>query len=366
MVTLVVVDHHRSDFLDKSRVNIPKFNNPDEYIKELSKYFEKDYDLILSDADPDGYVSSIIFCLEKGFRDPNYKCFRIPLDKEIIEIFEKNNIKSIIAFDWFPLYGCDLSLFEDVVLLNPVFSNLLDNTCTAELVFRACKKKTKFMRDLAAITIVSDYAVSGGLSTLSETIIDYPELFSSLLPLVEDNKLNRYNVFQSRFKELSEIFWSPYIINGEKGAQRLVQLLLSNPAFTYTDIFNFEHKPTIKFLRRAWHEFKHVLREESISFKTRRKEINNVLIYEPNISSPGFVQKFSSMLCDTNIGKIIMLKVRVNSKTKYSLRQRGLLIDLGKILQDMGVGGGHPEAAGAVVEDTESFEKDFIARVSLT
>ena len=364
MVTLVVVDHHHSDYVDRAKVDLPTFGSEEEFISALHLHLSRDYDLVLSDADPDGYLSALVYCLNRQSTNANFKCFRVPLTKDHIEILKKNNIHTIIAFDWFPLYGSDLSLFDKVTLLNPVYSRLFENTSTSELVYRASAHKTPFMRDLNAIGVVSDYGMKSGMNTVVETIQAYPELFTNLKIIATENKLNRTNVFDSRFKELSELFWAPYIIYGEQGAQELVRLILSSRAFTYDELFDFAHHPAIEYLWTSWHDFNRMMETERRNYDLFREETGDIIIYTPQVTNPGFIQKFSSVVSDHSSGKIILMKISVGNKTKYSARQKGLLIDLGRIFHDMGVGGGHATAAGALVDDPELFERQFMQRIS--
>ena len=365
MVTLVVIDHHRSDYLDKSHVEIPTFASEDEFITAVARHVQNDYDLLLSDADPDGYLSALIFALSKGTRGAQYqyRCYRVPLTKEIIDIFHNNGITTIIAFDWFPIYACDLSIFDRVVLLNPTYSKLFEHTSTSELVYRALAHKTDFMEDLNAIGVVCDYGVQSGAKTIERTIARYPKIFASLLEPAQTGKLNRYNVYESPFSELTEMYWAPYIVNGERGAQELVSLILANEPFTFADLFNYSHHPVVKYIRGMHAKLSEMLRSEQGRYHDKKIENGAVIIYEPAVNSPGFVQKFSSMLCQHTIGKVFMIKTKINGNTKYSVRHRGLHLDLGRILHEMGVGGGHPEAAGALVKDPEGFELAFIERV---
>ncbi|MBD3319142.1 hypothetical protein GF342_04505 [Candidatus Woesearchaeota archaeon] len=364
MVTLVVVDHHRSDFIDKEKVSVPTFETEEEFVETLRQYLDCDYDMILADADVDGYTSAIIYALDRKLRDPAFKCFRVPITREHLDIFEKNGVQTIIALDWFPLYGTDVSLFENVVLLNPRFSKLFENCSCSELIYRATKHKTPFMRDINAVGVVSDYGFASGMQTILQTVNSYNSLFLPLVELGEQNKINRYNVYQSKFKQLSEIFWAPYIINGEEGVQEIVQLIVNNEAFTYWDVFNYAHHPAIHYLRRAYHHYQQMVEEEEKHFAIRKKEFDHVIIYEPKTSSPGFISKYSSELTNRYSGKVFLLKIKINSKTKYSARQRGLLLDLGRLFEELGIGGGHPAAAGGMTEDPEGFEKAFIEKVN--
>jgi hypothetical protein len=363
MVTLIVIDHHHSDFVDKDKVEIPTFATEEEFIEYLEPFLQRDYDLLLSDADPDGYLSATLYCLNKGIEEPNYKCFRVPITKEHLQIYEKNGVQSIIAFDWFPLYGTDASLFDRVILLNPRYSKLFENTSSTELVYRASANKTTFMKDLNAIGVVSDYGMTSGMNTVLDTIARYPVLLNDIKTLADENKINRYNVFQSKFAALSEMYWAPYIIDGEEGANELVRCLTSAQPFTYWDLFNYAHHPAIEYLRKMYHKYQRMEQEELARYQTHKKEVGNVIIYEPKSSSPGFIQKFSSNLCNDIRGKVFLLKIKINGRTKYSGRQHGLLIDLGKIFEELGIGGGHPQASGGMTDDPEGFESAFIERV---
>ncbi|MCH8286725.1 DHH family phosphoesterase, partial [candidate division KSB1 bacterium] len=84
----------------------------------------------------------------------------------------------------------------------------------------------------------------------------------------------------------------------------------------------------------------------------------------PRYQSENFIREFSNVIKDRNIDSIIMMKVPVkNNRFKYSIRRGELEIDLGGILEAMGVGGGNPFAAGCTVKNPDSFEIAFLKKV---
>jgi hypothetical protein len=361
MVTLICIDDHKSDFINEEKVEVPRFRNREEFQAAVKEHLSKPYDLIISDANPDGYISSILY----GRTQPNaqYKCFRMPITKDLVEILERNNVYTIVAFDWFPLYGSDPELFDRVILINPAYSDLGEQVSVSEIIHKAIGTKDQYMTDIGAIGTVCSGRLTGNKEILTKTIQAHQELLGPLLEKAESGKLNSYHIMHSLFKQLGELFWAPYLMYGEQGVQELVTLCTTSKEFTYEDLFNYTHHPVVKYLQGCWHLFQEQFRADQKGFKEEVTTHQNVLIYEPKHTQPGFLQKFGKQLANTNPGKIILLKTRIDGKTKYGAQATGLLLDLGKVFEDMNIGGGHPESAGALVTDPELFEGEFLRRV---
>ncbi len=363
MVTLVVVDNHESESTLTRPCEVPSFSSEEEFISILSGYLQGHYDALISDARADGYIASILYGLHRQATSLHYRCFRVPLSKDMIEVFKNKGIHTILALDWFPFYGCDMTLFDKVILLNPSQSKILEGVNVAELVYRAASTTTPFMRDLAALASAEYNHSTSRFLSVQETIAAYPSLFPTLQQASLSGKLTRYAILQSLFLQLSDLFRAPSALQGEQGVQELVRLALASTPFTYFDILNFAHHPVVKYLRKEQQKLDSILERELTRCENTCKIKGMALLYEPQEHSPRFLQKLSRTLCKKYIGTVIILKIPVNGKTKYSLSHRGLLVNLGALLESIGVGGGYATNAGALVENTEQFETELITRL---
>ena len=157
-LNLVLVDHHDTN-VDLSRENIEviKAENLVDFYKKVRNYLEKDYDLIVSDEDPDGITSVIIYSL---FKDKlvNFEGNRKGIKKEDLSSLKTKGVSTILAFDWFALCYSDLEIFDKIIYLNPKSSNLI-NVNTSEIIYRALPETEKLGRDISTIGTVCDYLV---------------------------------------------------------------------------------------------------------------------------------------------------------------------------------------------------------------
>ncbi len=384
-VSLVVVDHHPLN-IDFSRENIKTIKAKDlqDFYKKVRYYLGKEYDLVISDEDPDGMTSVILYSLFKG-KVVNFKGNRTGLKKEDVRKLESEGIEKIVSFDWFPLSFSDLDAFDNIIYLNPRNSGLV-NVNTSEIVFRALPETGRFGRDISAIGTVCDYLVDTSQEKMREVIEDYPELFPELLQLAGEGKLDRYNIYSTevnntsfqglkvntKFYDLSLMFWAPFIMEGDAGNKRLVELAVNNPNFTLTDLINGSNNPVVQYVRPLYNKLQELVTNERNNFYITRRVQGRISFYEPKEHRSGLMSKVSSILCDElPAGDIIAMKSRSQENGleifRYSLRGRnGSKYNLGKILTELNVGGGHENAAGAKVqiEKVEWFENELVSRTS--
>ena len=174
----------------------------------------------------------------------------------------------------------------------------------------------------------------------------------------------------SKLKELTDMLWAPYVLEGEQGTTELVYTLLQNPSFTYNEIFSPSQNPAVIYLQEKLNEYQHIMEKEIQRFEKKKTVKDIFLIYEPEGSELRLSSKLSSILCDLNPDHIIIFRTRSSSikgSYKYSLRRGNLKVNLAKIAEETAKkfppaqGGGHPEAAGAYnITDAEAFEEEFM------
>ncbi len=366
-VSLVLIDHHKaSEFklYEQRNAEIILANDAENFFENISGYVNRKYDLVYIDQNLDSMISSILYLINSG-KDMEFRPFTKPFQQTDIDEFEKNGISEIFVLNSFGAYRSDLELFEKVVVINPHETGL-DNIPCSQLLYKSLEKADDFMRDLAGIAIVADYGLSEALNTMILIIRAYPELFKELNDLLDAIALNKWNILDSLFQELVHMLWAPIILYGKNGVTELISAMINNPPFTYLDISNRNKDNTAAaYLLEQYEKFNEILENERKNFNNKVIVHKNIMIYEPEFQSANFIREFSNLMKDEHLEQIIMMKVKTpDEKTKYSLRRGLLEIDLGEILEGMGVGGGNPFAAGCVINDPDVFEKQFIKNVN--
>src|SRR3989344_5536775 len=136
-VKLVLVDHHLGslNYNNYQNITVIKANSIELFYELVSRYLDDEYDLIMSDEDPDGLTSVLLYMLGKN-KNITFYGNRSGLSSTSLEDFEKHDIKNILAFDWFPINFSEVQAFEEIIILNPVLSDL-PNVNTSEIIYRA-------------------------------------------------------------------------------------------------------------------------------------------------------------------------------------------------------------------------------------
>ncbi len=371
---LVVIDHHQLqvDLTKLDNTKIILASNLEEFYQKARIYIKEDYDLVISDEDPDGITSVIIYNLYKN-KKINFLGNRNGLKKEDINLLKEKGIKSIIAFDWFPFNYSDLNDFDKIIYISPRSSNL-GNINTSDTVYQALPETGKFGRDISTIGTVCDYLVDNCKEKINSVVLDYKGLFPELINLAEENKLDRYNVYKinnanTKFFDLSLMLWAPFILEGQEGNNKLIELITQNQIFTLNELFNNSNNPTVIYLQRLWKKLENLLKQEEENFNLNKRVIGKLIFYEVKTNKPGFMSKFSSIISDKYPnGEVIVMRTRNENKGifSHSLRTKIGNYNLGKLMIKLGVGGGHEEAAGANVkiEKEEWFEKELIKEIN--
>lgn len=369
MVKLVVIDHHEAEkelFSQKPNVQILHSTSLEEFYKSSQQFLEKDFDLVITDNDPDGLCSALVYFLNN--KKGKFRCSRKPFTKEDVEKLKEEGINTVLALDFWPLKYSDLDAFEEIRILNPQLTDL-PNISSAELTYRMLPSRDSFVRDISCIGTVCDYRVENAQDTLKEVITAYKGLFPTLIPLLEEGKLDSHNIWNSNFKQLTDMFWAPYILKGEEGGEELIRKMQAFIPFTYTELLGLSNNNGVQYLKGMGKELKEVFDKEQESFEKNKKEEGVFIFYQSN-SHKRITSKFSSMLCNDHPNKIIVMKSESENGTyKYSLRRREVEIDLNEAAEKacLGLGcqgGGHKQAAGVTnVRNSQEFERNLMEEV---
>lgn len=371
---LVVIDHHQLevDITKFKNIKIVTAFNLSEFFSIAREYIKQDYDLVISDEDPDGITSAIIYALYKN-KKINFKGDRKGLKKEDIYRLKDQGIKNILTLDWFPFSRSDLKEFNEIIFISPRSSNLR-NVNTSDIIYNALPETGRFGRDLSAIGTVCDYLVENSYQKMKSVVLEYSDLFPELVVLANEENLDRYNIYKidekyTKFFDLSLMFWAPFIIQGEQGNETLIKLITENRGFSLRDLFKGSANMAVMYLTAVYKDLIKIIEEEKKSFDENKKEIGSLIFYEVKANRPGFMSKFSSIICD-NIayGKVIAMKVRDTEKgvIRYSLRTKKSVYNLGRILTILDVGGGHEEAAGGTIpiDKEEWLDQELVKAIS--
>ncbi len=373
-IELVVIDHHapknNGRTYNVENLTIPIADDREEFIGMVRDYLTDSYDLILADQDPDGSIATAIYGLSTD-NVPEIHCIGGELNARDLRKMEKDGIKKVLCMDWHDVYYSDLSEADSVTVLNPVFSGLSHTVCTTQNVYEAVRPNLKNgSKDsalaLATIGIASDYCTTEPSHYLFQELAEQnSEDFDDVLKLLTRKKLNEYSIFDTEFKKLSEMMWAPYIFEGSSGSEEMIKHIIDNPGFSVGGLLRGSRNAAVRYIREQWEYWLDEVDAEWVFFEATAIEDGDLIIYEPrNLEYLGFVQKFSSMIADEYDDKVVLVRIPQGKGTKYSLRRRKYDIDLGEMLAEMGYSGGHPEAAGCIVQDPKVFEEEIKRHVA--
>ncbi|MEK6947754.1 MAG: DHH family phosphoesterase [Nanoarchaeota archaeon] len=369
---LVIVDHHDINVnLSHPNIETVKAQDLSDFYSKVRSYLVKDYDLVISDEDPDGITSVMVYCLFKG-KFVNFKGNRSGLKKNDVQDLESNGIHTILAFDWFPLEFTDLSAFDKIIYLNPQKSGLI-NVNTSEIVYQSLPETGKKGRDISAVGSICDYLILNCPVKFKEFLLDYNDLFNENYTLLMENKLNQNNVLtfegkNTKLYDLSLMFWAPFIINGEDGNNDIIKYVIEDKDFNIRNLFTESDSSSANKIKNSYNELLGIIDEEKKSFYNERTLLGDISFYYPKTHRAGFMSKFSSIIADELPEKsLVVIRSLSNDKStmKYSLRTI-YNYGLGKLLVELGVGGGHDKAAGCVIpkDKQEWFEAELVSRIS--
>ena len=364
-MNLTIFDHHKdpdTPIIHRSNVRIIFANTTDDYYPTVHEFLNKPFDYILVDQDHDSMITGILHLLSIEEK-PDYKCFSGALKKNFIQKSMDDGKSNIISFNSLRVYNSDLDEFDTITLINPHETGMPNISC-CQILYKAMGKSETLWRDLAGIGITSDYTLEEGYDIIIEILKAYKNIFPDLTKRAIELSLNKYNILDSAFGNISQMLWAPVVLENEEGVEEIIRIIVENPEFTYADLLEKSENPVSQYLHRQWEKYSEILEKEKELFSSNKVEDGKFVIYEPEYKSTNFIREFSNMVKDENIDKIIIMKTKAGEgKLKYSIRRGELNVDLGMTLKNMGKGGGNPFAAGCTVNIDDNFEEEFIANV---
>jgi len=364
-MNLTILDHHNdpdSQIIHRDNVKIIFAHDQETFYQNVGEFINKEYDLVLIDQNHDSFITGIIHLLQRG-KKAKFRCSSDALKKSYIEELKNEGIENILSINSRRIYGSDLDEFESIILINPHETGLSNISC-CQILYSSLSDKNEFSRDLSGIGITSDYTLDEGYSIIIEILKSYNDIFPDLMQRASELSLNKYNIMDSEFGKLSQMFWAPCVLEQEKGVEELVHAIISNPAFSYRELLSAHKTQSICYLCEKWEQFKKILEKEKKTFVKNKTEEGKFIIYEPEYKSENFIREFSNIIKNENIDKIVIIKTEVEEgKIKYSVRRGEIEVDLGNILKELGFGGGNPFAAGCTVEKEDNFEEKFVEKV---
>jgi hypothetical protein len=364
-IAATIIDHHKipvTNFIRFPQVQIVMGYDQENYFENVKQYVNQPYDIVFSDENPDAMFAAAIYLLSRQ-QPPLYICISRELKAPDCEKIANAGKQTCVIFNTLNSYFCDVDMLSPITLINPHESGL-SNISASQIMYKGIECPTPFMRDLAAIAIVMDYTMDESFETIVEVVGAYPETFADVRERIKTITLNKYNVHQSAFGELTALYRAPSILYGVKGVEELIQKLLNNLPYTIVELLGNVPNETISYLQQCASEYKSILAEEHKRFESEKQLKGNVIIYAPHYQSENFVREFANIIKDTHIDSIVVMKAPTrNNQYKYSIRRGELNIDLGAILEEMDVGGGNPFSAGCTVSDPDEFERGFLKKV---
>ena len=365
-ITATIIDHHKipvPEFIHLPQVNIVMGYDQENYFENVQPYVNTDYELVFSDENPDALFAAMIYLLSRP-SPLAYTCFTRELKAAECGKITAAGVQNVVIFNCLNIYHSDTDLLSPITLINPHESGL-SNISASQIVYKAVENPTPFMRDLAAIAVVMDYTMDESFETIVEVVSAYPETFADLQERIKNITLNKYNVHQSAFGELTALYSAPSILYGTKGGEELVDRLVNNLPYTIPELLSGSApNETISYLHQCAGEYKAILASEHKRFESEKLIKRSVIIYSPQYQSENFVREFANIIKDNNVNSIVMMKMQTKTNQyKYSIRRGELNIDLGALLEEMRVGGGNPFAAGCTVGSPDEFEKGFLKKV---
>ncbi|MFC1726482.1 hypothetical protein ACFL4T_12745 [candidate division KSB1 bacterium] len=358
---ITLLDHHKNadaSFIDNPKVEITFGNEESDYYLNLKDKVNTDYDLVLFEQNVDAVISTIVYYLNTK-KEPDIECIYKHISKDKFQKYIDDKKKNIFALNTLKIYGSDLEDIEKIYLLNPHETGLA-NISISHILYKSVDNPSPFIRDLVGLAIAADYTMENCLDTMLEIIKSYKDIFPCLFDRIQDLSLNKFNLLDSKLGELTRMFWSPVMLEGDEGAYKLINNILSSNEFNYHDLFKTCDNPAVNFIKESYEKFSEILNREKSRFNEQKIVDGKIFIYEPEYQSENFIREFSNIIKDENLFNIIVMKVKKDDgATKYSIRRGKLDVDIGGVLHQMEAGGGNPFAGGGTVANEEKFESEF-------
>lgn len=273
----------------------------------------------------------------------------IPVDQEWekINIIKNKLVKTKILVIDHHIYEKDLSDGNRVIHINPRFeSGFEDAYLPASYVVYRLLEKMKYkvgMHIWISMTgVIGDHGVDDCQDLVKECRIKYPELIPSK------------DVYQSKLNDAADMICSAITLRGLKGAEKSLKLLVEKSEFSEF-IKNAELK---KWDKKVKLEIQRIF-EDFEKKKETYPEIG-LVIYQIK-SRLNITSLMSTLLAVKYPDKILLVRKESRDGWKISLRCQTRKVNVGLLAKDasrnIGFGGGHKNAAGALVRDWDLFKE---------
>jgi single-stranded DNA-specific DHH superfamily exonuclease len=239
---------------------------------------------------------------------------------------------------------------ERVIHYNPRFEKKDIYLPASYLVYNILEKQFDMKEHawIAAIGVISDYGYRECKEFLEQVKKDNPELL--------DYK-NIDDIFKTRLGKASEIISSAITVKGLWGANYALRKII---AAANCDEF-LDNPQLLRWHKLVRAEIDRIL----TNFEKEKVVYNDINLIIGNVDSRFNVTSVvASILSKKYPDKIVVLRKKSNKGWKMSARNQTLDLNIGEIIkkscENIGVGGGHERAAGAVINDWNMFEKNLI------
>jgi len=278
----------------------------------------------------------------------------IPVDQEwktIEEIKSKLPNTNIIVIDHH-IPEKDLNS-ERAIHYNPRFDKKDVYLPASYLVYKILSKRFNMKEHawIAAVGIISDYGHKDCREFIEQVRKDNPDLL--------DYK-NDEDIFKTKLGKASEMISSAITMKGLWGANYTLRKIVASD--NCDEFLNNQ-----QLLR--WHR---IVREEIdriiSKFESEKKVYDDLKLIIGDVESKFNVTSvIASILSKKYVDKIIVLRKKTNSGWKISARNQTLKLNIGELIkkscEGVGIGGGHERAAGAIINDWDTFEKNLISNL---
>lgn len=237
------------------------------------------------------------------------------------------------------------------VHVNPRFEHDVYVPASA-LVYRILEEMGKDVKPLiwiAGVGIVGDHAFEDCGDILEECMESFPEI----------GKDPRKSVLHS----ISSMLTSAVVLHGIRGLNKSLEILLKTDSMA--DLVKNEYLSNCD--KRVSGEIKRVLAD----FKKKAKEYPNLGLFIFRLNSRLHIAStISTLLAEDHPDKIILVTKYSKQHVKISARYQAGKINLSELMKwavaGIGFGGGHKQAAGAVVNknDSKEFERRVLDRIT--
>ena len=286
-----------------------------------------------------------IFVQDVKEKEPDLVVFLdLPVDQEAERLREISKGRDVIIIDHH-IPEENMSS-ENILHVNPKFRKdvYLPASYLVYRILEKLKKKVEPLIWISVIGIIGDYGFKECKELLDKCRVIYPDLLY-VRPL------------ESKLGKGAELISAAITYKGLRGAKKALDILVG--AESYTDFA--ENRQLLQWKGTVQKEIDKILEE----FKEKKEEYSelNLLVYKIE-SKLSISSVISSILARLYPNDIIIVRKRTESGNwKLSVRSQRGIINVGETIKmcvkDIGSGGGHKKAGGALIQDWDKFRERF-------